>query len=131
MTIEPGLDKYGHKSEVRDVNGLHYHTCSNRKCNTTWSHPDECAGIDEMHECPKCGKDQHWKTELKEVETVEFPWTGSDKCKEEIAKEDERDKKAAISLIDDLLAGGRRADKAIVKLLFDDFGFDDDEDDDI
>jgi hypothetical protein len=31
----------------------HSHKCP--KCETVWSHGDNCGGNDKAHECPKCG----------------------------------------------------------------------------
>ena len=36
----------------------HTHQCS--KCKTVWRHPWFCAGSDEDHRCPKCGKDERY-----------------------------------------------------------------------
>lgn len=60
-----------------DHNGLHCHTCPS--CDAVWQHPTPPDDIsrachDRWHECPRCGAAQFDKTELAEVDHIDFPW---------------------------------------------------------
>ncbi len=61
--------------EVTDSEGRHCHTC--RACRTVWQHPTPPKGADyeKMHSCPTCGREEYWKTDLDQVQSIDFPWT--------------------------------------------------------
>lgn len=64
------------KAGLCDSNGLHVHSCT--KCKTTWQHPEPPKGmnIDSsiMHSCPKCGREEYYKQNLKNIKGIDFPW---------------------------------------------------------
>lgn len=66
----------GIKGPYCSATGMHVHTC--RKCKSTWEHPEPPKSIDpdKAHACPKCGEHEYWKTPLRLVKKVDFPWLG-------------------------------------------------------
>jgi len=64
--------------EVCTAEGLHIHQCS--QCHSTWSHPrpGDDVSYKLAHTCPKpgCGNTQYWKSELKYIKVLDYPWPG-------------------------------------------------------
>lgn len=47
--------------------GTHRHMCPNPSCGYVWEHSNSCAGNLEAHRCEKCGTEQWWHYDGKQL----------------------------------------------------------------